>query len=274
MDLDFNGYSDFANFIISEISRRMEDKTIFDIVDFYKCYRAYVRGKVESIRSSEPEVPDEQRQSSQERAKRYFRLALRYALFGSGPALIVVFGLIGAGKSTLAHALSEELSCGVVSSDSVRKEIMGIKPTERIYEGFDKGIYSRDVTDITYREILNRGRRAVELGKIVILDASFSKREFRELVLREAEALGVPFYFIETRASEENIKKRLIEREKVGESVSDGRWEIFERFKDEFEGADEIPRDKHLTVYTDGTPEDVLTQTLTGIIGKNLLNHS
>ncbi|SRR5579884_603221 len=274
MDLDFNGYSDFANFIISEISRRMEDKTIFDIVDFYKCYRAYVRGKVESIRSGEPEVPDEQRQSSQERAKRYFRLALRYALFGSGPALIVVFGLIGAGKSTLAHALSEELSCGVVSSDSVRKEIMGIRPTERIYEGFDKGIYSRDVTDITYREILNRGRRTVELGKIVILDASFSKRGFRESVLREAEALGVPFYFIETRASEENIKKRLIEREKVGGSVSDGRLEIFERFKDEFEGADEIPRDKHLTVSTDGTPEDVLTQTLTGIIGKNLLNHS
>lgn len=274
MDLDFNGYDDFANFIISEISRRMEDKTIFDIIDFYKCYRAYVRGKVESIRSGEPEVPDDQRQFSEERAKRYFRLALRYALFGSRPALIVVFGLIGTGKSTLAHALSEELSCGIVSSDSVRKEIMGLKPTERRYEEFDKGIYSRDITNITYREVLNKGRRAIELGKIVILDASFSKREFRELVLHEAEALGVSFYFIETKASEENIKKRLIEREKREKSVSDGRWGIFERFKDEFGETNELPRDKHLIVGTDKTREDALTQTLSGIISKNLLNYS
>jgi len=249
----------------------MGDERIFEIVDFYKCYRAYVRGKVESIRSSEPEIPREQRQSSEERAKRYFRVALRYALFDSRPALIVVFGLIGTGKSTLAHALSEELSCGIVSSDEVRKEIIGLKPTERRYEEFDKGIYSRDITNITYREVLNRGRRAIELGEIVILDASFSKREFRELVLHEAEALGVLFYFIQTKAGEENIKKRLIEREKGGKYISDGRWEIFERFKDEFEETNELPRDKHLIVSTDKAREDTLTQTLSGIISKGLL---
>ncbi len=273
MDLDFNGYRDFANFIVSEISKRMGDKTIFEIIDFYKCYRAYVRGKVESIRSSEPEIPSEQRQSSEEKGKRYCRLALRYALFDSRPALIVVFGLIGTGKSTLAGALSRELSCGVISSDEVRKEIIGLKPNERRYEEFDKGIYSRDITTITYREILNRGRRAIELGKIVILDASFSKREFRELVLHEAEALGVSFYFIETKASEEAIKKRLTERESKGEAISDGRWEIFERFKEGFEETNELPKDKHLVVSTDEAWEDTLAQTLSGIIGKNSLNY-
>jgi len=270
MDLDFNSHSDFANFIVSEISKRMGDGTIFDIVDFYKCYRAYVRGKVESIRSEEAEIPDEQKQSSEERAKRYFKLALRYALFGSKPALIVVFGLIGTGKSTLAHALSDELSCRAISSDGVRKEIMGLRPTERRYEEYDKGIYSRDITEIIYREVLNRGRRAVEEGKIVILDASFSKREFRELVLHEAEALGIPFYFIETKASEEHIKRRLVEREKWGKSVSDGRWEIFKRFRDEFEEPSELPKDKHLVVTTDETLEETLTQALSGVIeGEN-----
>ncbi|MGH7909244.1 MAG: AAA family ATPase, partial [Thermodesulfobacteriota bacterium] len=95
MDLDFNGYSELANFIVHEISKRMGDETIFEVIDFYKCYRAYVRGKVESIRSTEPEIPSEERQDSQEKAKRYFRLALRYALFGSRPSLVVTFGLIG-----------------------------------------------------------------------------------------------------------------------------------------------------------------------------------
>lgn len=272
MDLDFKGYSDFANFIVSEMSRRMEDETICDIVDFYKCYRAYVRGKVESIRSSELEIPIEQRRSSEERAKRYFRLALRYALFGSRPKVIVVFGLIGTGKSTLARTLSREICCEVVSSDEVRKEMMCIKPTERRYEEFDKGIYSRDITDLTYREVLNRGRKAIELGKTVTLDASFSKRKFRELALREAEALGVPFYFIQTKADEWNIKERLIKRKRKGRAISDGRWEIFKRFKEEFEKVCELPRDKYLVVDTNKTLEETLTQTLRKIITKNLLN--
>jgi uncharacterized protein len=271
MDLDFNGYSDFANFIVTEISKRMEDGTIFEIIDFYKCYRAYIRGKVESIRSNELEIPRGEREISGETAERYFRLALKYALFGSRPVLIVIFGLIGTGKSTLARALSEELSCGVISSDEVRKEIMGISPNERRYEGFDKGIYSRNITDITYREVLNRGRRAIELGKIVILDASFSKRGLRKLVLHEAEALGALLYFIETKASEEAIKERLTKRESKGGAISDGRLGIFERFKEAFEEPSELPRDRHLVVRADKTLQETLTQALRGIISKGVL---
>jgi Uncharacterized protein conserved in bacteria len=81
MDLDLNGYSDFADFVVSEISRKMEDRTISEVINFYKCYRAYVRGKVESIKSEEPEISQRDREISQEKAKRYFRLALGYASF-------------------------------------------------------------------------------------------------------------------------------------------------------------------------------------------------
>jgi aminoglycoside phosphotransferase family enzyme/predicted kinase len=270
MDLDYNGYNDFANFVISEISKRMEDEIIFEIIDFYKCYRAYVRGKVESIRSSETEIPGEERKASREKARKYFRLALNYALFGSRPALIVIFGLIGTGKSTLAHALSEELSCKVVSSDKVRKEIMGLRPTERRYEEFDKGIYAPNITDITYREVLNRGRREIESGKTVILDASFSRMKFRKLVLHEAEALGITIYFIQTKADERTIRKRLIEREEKSQVISDGRLEIFERFKEGFEEPDEVPKGKHLVISTNKTLEETLIQTLKGIISKGL----
>jgi aminoglycoside phosphotransferase family enzyme/predicted kinase len=268
MDLDFNGRSDLSNFIVHEFLKKMKDETIFEIIDFYKCYRAYVRGKVESIRSVEPEIPNEERNASEEKAKRYFRLALRYALFGSKPALVVIFGLIGTGKSTLAHSLSKELSCKVISSDEVRKEIMDVGPTERRYEEFDKGIYSPNITDITYRELLNRGRRVIESGKIAILDASFSKRRYRQLLLQEAQALGIANYFIQTKANEETIRQRLIERESKGKSVSDARWEIFERFKEDFEEPSEVPRDKIIIVRTDGTPEDTLKQAMIGIINK------
>jgi len=266
MDLDFNDYSDLANFIVQEISKRMKDEKIFEVIDFYKCYRAYVRGKVESIRSTETEIPSEEREASQEKATRYFRLALRYALFGSRPALVVTFGLIGTGKSTLARSLSEELSCKVISSDEVRKEIMGVEPTERRYEEFDKGIYTPNITDITYRELLNRGRRVIESGKTVILDASFSKRGFRAVVLHEAQALGVAFYFVQTKADEGAIRKRLLERQRKERSISNGRWEIFEKFKEGFEEPNELPREMHIVVRTDKTPEETLIQTMREII--------
>ncbi|HSE84542.1 MAG TPA: AAA family ATPase [Thermodesulfobacteriota bacterium] len=268
MDLDFNGRSEFADFILSEISKRMDDKTIFEVIDFYKCYRAYVRGKVESIKGHEPEVSEEDRKASREMAKKYFRLALKYSLFGSKPAFIVIFGLIGTGKSTLAEALSRELSFEVISSDRVRKEITGAGFTEKRYEDFDKGMYSREVTERTYREMLDRGKGVIRSRKSVILDASFSKRRFRENVLNEAERLGVQPYFIQTGASVQTIKERLIEREEAGTSISDGRWEIFERFKEGFEEPDELPNSRHIVVNTDQPLEDILVHTFTEIIRK------
>ncbi|MDA2921014.1 AAA family ATPase, partial [Desulfobacterota bacterium AH_259_B03_O07] len=175
MDLDFNGRSDFADFVVSEISKNMQDDNIFKIIDFYKCYRAFVRGKVESLRSEEPELPKKERKDSLRRAKHYFTLSLKYALFGSQPSLIVIFGLMGTGKSTLANLLSIELTCEVISSDRIRKEMRGLAPTERKYEAFDVGIYSKNITERVYKEITRQGIQAVQSGKAVILDASFSK---------------------------------------------------------------------------------------------------
>ena len=270
MDLDFNGFPDLAKFFVSEVSRRMNDRSIYEVLDFYKCYRAYVRGKVESLRSDEKEMPDGERRASVTRAKKYFSLALRYALFGSGPALLVIFGLIGTGKSTVADLLSKELSCEVVSSDRARKEIMGMAPTERRYDGFDKGIYTKEVTEKTYRELLTRGEKIVKSGEIAILDASFSKRKLRELVLHAAEDLGIQFYFIQTKTDDETIKKRLIERESREESISDARREIFENFKEGFEEPDELPRGEYFVINTDKSVEQTLIQIFTEIIGKRL----
>ncbi|HEX3036257.1 MAG TPA: AAA family ATPase [Thermodesulfobacteriota bacterium] len=270
MDLDFNDRSTFADFILSEISKRMDDKTIFEVIDFYKCYRAYVRGKVESIKSDEPEVSEEDKKASRERAKKYFQLALRYSLFGSEPALIVIFGLIGSGKSTFADAISGELSFEVISSDRVRKEITGAGFTERRYEDFDKGMYSREVTERTYQEMLDRAKGLIQSRRSVILDASFSKRKFRENVLNEAECLGVQCYFIQTKASVRTIRERLMEREKAGTSISDGRWEIFEKFKEGFEEPDELPNSRHIVVNTDQPLEYIPTYTFMEIIRKGL----
>lgn len=240
MDLELNGYYGFSEFFVSKISEIMNDESICGVLDFYKCYRAYVRGKVESIKALEPEVPLKERELALKKAESYFRLALKYALFGSAPVIIVTFGIIGSGKSTFAELLSQELSCEIVSSDVTRKNIMGIAEDERSYEGYNKGIYSSDITERTYHELFQRAQDIAAEGKCVILDASFSKRKWRDALSLRAKNLNIPVYFLQTIAAKDLIEKRLLTRERRGKSVSDGRLEILDRFISEFEDPAEI----------------------------------
>src|SRR5205823_7644651 len=64
----------------------LRDSELLALTDFYKCYRAYVRGKVTAIKSIEPEVSVAERRRSHDTAARYFQLALAYAIAGSGAA--------------------------------------------------------------------------------------------------------------------------------------------------------------------------------------------
>jgi len=248
MDLDFNGYYMFSKFFVSEISKALKDDSIDDVLDFYKCYRAYVRGKVESIKAHEPEVPARERDLAHKKAESYFKLALKYALFGSGPVIIVTFGLIGSGKSTVAELLSEELSCEIVSSDKVRKEISGIPANERRYEKYDRGIYSKEVTELTYQELFDRAQEKTKNGRGVILDASFSKRKWRESLVERAESLNIPLYFLQTHTPKDVIEQRLIKREQEKTSISDARLEILDRFISEFEEPVELSGKNLITI--------------------------
>ena len=266
MDLDFNGYKKYGDLVVSEFSKKIKDKTIYKIIDFYKCYRAYVRGKVESIRSESKDVSRKEREISSLVAKKYFNLALNYALFGSKPIIIVVFGFIASGKSTLAELISNELSAVVISSDKTRKEITGTKLTERNYEGFNKGIYAKEITEKTYIEMYNRCTREIILGKSVILDASFSKKRYRKKISNEAKKIGAEVFFIETEVSEKVIKRRLQEREKTVNLVSDARMEIFTEFKKSYEEVNELSTIQYIRINTDASPEKVVTTTFNKLI--------
>jgi aminoglycoside phosphotransferase family enzyme len=50
-----------------------------EVLDFYKCYRAYVRGKVESFRLDDPHISEGEKKEALKRAQTYFSLAHRYA---------------------------------------------------------------------------------------------------------------------------------------------------------------------------------------------------
>lgn len=266
MDLDFNDHPGFSDLCVHEISVRMNDSRIYELLDFYKCYRAFVRGKVESIKSCEDEVPEDERKVSREKASKYFRLALRYALFGSRPCVIVVFGVIGTGKSTVANMIAAELNANVYSSDVTRKEIAGMSPTDRDKEGYGRGIYSPEITEQTYTEIINNGFDNLGFRGISVIDATFSKRKWRERVLEEAEKTDTPYIFIQTTIPENTIRERLAEREKRGNSVSDAGEDMLDRFLEGYEKPEELDSNRHIRIDTRGKPEDIITEIFKKII--------
>ena len=55
--------------------------------------------------------------------------------------LVIVEGISGVGKSTVAHCLSKELNCAVFSKDSYKEELfdqLGKKPSVRQWTHIDK----------------------------------------------------------------------------------------------------------------------------------------
>jgi len=79
MDLDFHGLSDLSNHFISTFSNRANDPGLNQLLNFYKCYRAYVRGKIGLFTAHAPEVDAATKASCLEQAKKYFDLAAVYA---------------------------------------------------------------------------------------------------------------------------------------------------------------------------------------------------
>jgi aminoglycoside phosphotransferase family enzyme len=50
------------------------------LLDFYKCYRAYVRGKVESFKLDDPYISEEEKAEALTTARRYFQLGEMYII--------------------------------------------------------------------------------------------------------------------------------------------------------------------------------------------------
>jgi aminoglycoside phosphotransferase family enzyme len=79
MDLDFKERTDLSNFFVKRYVEYSGDQELAKLLPFYKCYRAYVRGKVVSFKLKDPRVGGEEKSAAMKEAKTYFRLASTYA---------------------------------------------------------------------------------------------------------------------------------------------------------------------------------------------------
>jgi uncharacterized protein len=252
MDFDFEGRSDLGNLLLRSAARALGDAGMLRIANFYKCYRAFVRGKVESIQATEKETTN--RQDHEKQAARYFRLALRYAIIGSEPLIVVTMGRVGTGKSTIAKRLAGELDWPVFSSDEIRKTLAGVPVTQRTPPELRNKIYSPQMTRRIYKKLAKDGLAAIGCSQGrrprpikshngVILDATFSTGTLRKFLRDECKKTNVPYQFVELEVDPDEIKKRLKARdEKTGET-SDARLEDFHKLSAAYEAPSELAPD-------------------------------
>jgi len=79
MDLDFKNRSGMSSFFVERYVKYSGDRELENLLLFYKCYRAYVRGKVVSFRLNDPSVDKKEKAAAKKEAKAYFELATGYA---------------------------------------------------------------------------------------------------------------------------------------------------------------------------------------------------
>lgn len=257
MDLDRFGRQDLSRTFVSAYQRASEDEDLKALIPFYKCYRAFVRGKVEGFKLTDPLMPEEERQAARRLARRYFHLAVDYAR-GKG-LLIIMSGLTGGGKSTVAGELHELLGCELISSDAVRKRLAGLSPTDRRYEPFGEGIYSEVWTLRTYEEMLRQAESPLATGGCVILDAAFLREDERERARQVAMRASARVLLVECVAPYEVMVERLVKRQ-AGDSLSDGRPEILDGQIRSRESVAGISSQEHVTIDTARTPADLVEE--------------
>jgi aminoglycoside phosphotransferase family enzyme len=78
MDLDRFQRADLSSAFVNAYVRISKDEELLKLLNFYKCYRAYVRGKVACFMLDDPYLQEKEKQAARDTARMYFALAESY----------------------------------------------------------------------------------------------------------------------------------------------------------------------------------------------------
>ncbi len=197
------------------------------VLRFYLVYRALVRAKVACIRVHQQGLPgDEQRRAGRDYLE-YLRLAHSLAL-ESKRALIVMHGLSGSGKTTIAQYLLETYGAVRVRSDIERKRLLGLEARARTGSAPGAGTYAADLTARTYERLATLSRAVLAAGYPAIVDATFLARAQREAFAALARDMGLPFAIAACEAPEAVLRDRVASREREARDASEAGVSVLE----------------------------------------------
>jgi aminoglycoside phosphotransferase family enzyme/predicted kinase len=250
MDLERLGRQDLAERFLTAYRAASVDAWPSSLAHHYVAYRAQVRAKVSAIRA-EQGVAD-----AAEKARALLGLALAH-LDAGRVRLVLVGGLPGTGKSTLARGIGQVSGAVVLRSDVVRKERAGLAPEQPAGADYGHGIYTPAASASVYEELVRRAADALRRGETVVLDASWSDEAVRADARRVANETFTDVIELRCVAPVDVTAARMTARAAAGGDASDAGAAIAAAMA---ETADSWPTS--VALDTDADPENVLREAL------------
>lgn len=236
------------------------------VLRFYLVYRAMVRAKVHLIRAQQCAADPVEQRRLMAAYRSYVELATQCAALGR-PALVLMRGLSGSGKSTVAQELVQALGAVHVRSDVERKRLHGRKPMERTGSAIRSGLYGQNSTEATYARLAEAARVVAQAGYTAIVDATFLQRSQRAQLRAVADALGVSVAVIDVQAPQAVLRERIARRATENRDPSEATLEVLEH---QTASAEPILLDEQLAVICLNGHEDLTASAIDNLVRRLL----
>jgi len=225
LECEFLGYADLGTSILKNVIARFSNDLAGG--SFYRSYRACVRSKIEALKARSSFNTSHTTKQHERAAQGYFELADYYADRLDSPQLLIIGGLMGSGKTSLARALSQILGAAHLESDRVRQEVFPDAHDEHV--SFGTGLYQVESRQEVYRRLARQCQDILQRGQTVIVDASFTSRENRLLFQKLAKDLDTPFHSLWCNCPPQLAKARISQRRKAERTASHARTDLYDQ---------------------------------------------
>ena len=246
MECDRLGNHDVGESIMNAYLEASNDTPAPFLSSFYRSYRACVRAKVAALRATQEGLPDTTKTAATELAQDYVQLAKRYTAEFGKPIIIMVGGLSGTGKSTLANAVRSTLYGELLQTDVIRNELFTPESSN--------GKYTAAGRQQVYQAMVDRIANSLSRTPTIVLDGTYSKQTFRQSVYEKANELDATVLQVQCQCAPETAVARIATRLDAGNDHSDATPEVYDSQSESYEEPlDCMPR---VTIDTSQIPID------------------
>lgn len=226
MDLQSHGRGDLAAAFLCRYLEVCGDYELLRVLRLYAVHRALVRAKIDALQLAQRPAPELAAELSARLAAR-LKLATRL-IEPRRPALILMHGTSGSGKSWLSDQLVADLEAIRVRSDLERKRLAGLDPLARSGAALHEGTYATEVTARTYARLADCAQHALRGGFTVIVDAAFLEEAQRAAFMALARRHAKPLFIVSCEAAPAILRARVQARMARGQDASEATLEVLE----------------------------------------------